>query len=142
VSGEAFLLGCWNHWHHAHRNGDLARHCIEFRDDGAGNGQHKLSQLQTFSGYLLSIYSAEPSMYRIPANSSSIFKELERAISIIHIDFFFFDGEVRSCYGSRCLSTVFAITEVTTWFCEEVVVDCYCDATAQTAACYGFFEGG
>jgi hypothetical protein len=34
------------------------------------------------------------------------------------------------------------MADVTAWFCEEVVVDCYSDATAKTAACYGILEGG
>jgi hypothetical protein len=34
------------------------------------------------------------------------------------------------------------VAEVTAWFGEKVVVDCYCDATTQTAACYGILEGG
>lgn len=66
----------------------------------------------------------------IAAAGSSVLKELERAISIFDIDFFFFNGEIRGSDGAGSFSTVFAMTEVSAWFREEVVVDCYCDATA------------
>jgi hypothetical protein len=138
---KAFLLGCWNNWHHAHRDGELARHRIECRKDGTEESSAQALIKGAISSNLLSIYSAKPSMYRISAASSSIIKELQCAISVFHINFFFFDGKIGRCYRARRLSAVFAMADVTTWFCEEVVVDCYCDATAQTAACYGFLEG-
>jgi hypothetical protein len=108
-----------------------------------GLGKVSNKHLSSFTeGNLLSIYSAKPSMYWISAAGSFIIKELQRAISIFYINSLFFDGEIGRCYRARCFSTVFAMADVTTWFCEEVVVDSDCDATAQTAARYRFFEGG
>jgi hypothetical protein len=80
-------------------------------------------------------------MYWISAAGSFIIKELQRAVSVVNINFFFFDGEIGRCYRARYLSAIFAMANVTTWFCEQVVVDSDCDATAQTAACYGLLEG-
>ena len=69
-------------------------------------------------------------MVRISTVGSSIFIELQGAISILDIDFFFFDGEICSCYGASRFSAVCTVTEMAAWGLEEVVVDCYCDATA------------
>ena len=81
-------------------------------------------------------------MVWISAVGSSIFIELQSAISILDMDFFFFDGEVCSYYGASCFPAIYAVTEVAASGLEEVVVDCYCDATAEAAACYGIIEGG
>jgi len=107
--------------------------------------QYMLSKLPGFcslSSDLLSIYTAKPAMIWISAVGRSIFIELQSTISILDNDFVFFDGEVCSYYGASCFPAIYAVTEVAASGLEEVVVDCYCDATAEAAACYGIIEGG
>lgn len=69
-------------------------------------------------------------MVWVSAVGSSVFVQLQSAISILDVDFFLFDGEIRGCYRASCFSAVYAVTEVAASGLEEVVVDCYCDATA------------
>lgn len=92
--------------------------------------------------YSLSVYGAEPSIYWVAASGCAICIELECTISVFDIDFVFFNGKICGCDGAGSFSTVFAMAEVTTRFCEQVVVDCYCDATAEAVACYGILERG
>lgn len=79
-------------------------------------------------------------MIRISTVGSSIIKELQRAIFIFYINFFFLDGEICSCYRASCFSAVFAMAEMAAWLREYIVVDGYSDASAKTAARYGLLE--
>lgn len=69
-------------------------------------------------------------MVWISAVGSSIFIELQRAISILDVNFFLLDGEIGGCYRACRFSAIYAMTEVAASVLKEVVVDCYCDATA------------
>ena len=98
-----------------------------------GISQHIFSELPWFGScfYIsISIYTAKPAMVRISAVGSCVFIELQSAISILDIDFVFFDGEVCGCYRASCFSAIYAVTEVAASSLEEVIVDCYCDTTA------------